>query len=212
MSGHNVFRIVFALALGAQACAGEPRVLPPRTPPPRKMPYVNVPRERPQEGYGRVVLDAIDGPMQVTVEHDPSFKLSSEARLPSRTGELCTTPCVVDLPVGRYRLYLFDTTGEQRGDQDDLRVQSGLNVYRRAVGKYVTPSAGDRIAPTIVLVIAAGLAVAGVAFAVEEEEIAAIGFLGSGVALGIGGGIWAYQASRAIEQQGATTYYLESLP
>lgn len=209
------------LACQVVACAGEPRVLEPRAPPGREMPAVNLPATPPPVGEGRVVLDAIDGPMNVTVQADTTFVPPGATVAPSRTGELCVTPCAADLPLGRYRLFLSSRDGEH-GDTDDLVVSQGVTVYRRAAGKYVSPSVANRILPASVFVL--GLVVASVGLAVSEgtttaqsgtsgssgTPVAGLVLLGLGVAMAIGGGIWTYDASRAVQQQGATTTWQES--
>jgi len=191
------------------ACAGEPRVLEPRTPPSREMPSVPLPPSPPPQGSGRVILDTTDGPMRVTAQADTSFVPPGASAAPSRTGELCVTPCAADLPEGRYRLFLSSVDGEH-GDTDDLVVSSGLTVYRRAPGKYVTPSVANRVLPAIVVAVGAVLASVGLVIAAgasgpNDNPAPGLVLGGVGAAAAIGGGFWAYDASRAVEQRGATT-------
>ncbi len=207
------------VALGVSSCAGEPRVLPPRTPPERQVPNVALPQRAPAGGEGRVVLDTTDGPMRVTVQSDPTFVPTGFDRPPSRVGELCITPCVADLPVGRYRLFLSSTTAEATGDTDDLTLGAGLTVYRRAPGKYETPSFSNALPPALllsvsVLAVSLGTMFGSLAIATGDSR-AATGSLivaGLGVAGCIGGGIWLYDARRAIQQNGATTTWQEATP
>jgi hypothetical protein len=184
------------------------------------MPSVQLPPTPPAEGNGRVVLETTDGPMRIIAETDPVFvPPGAKAPPPSRSGELCVTPCVADLPVGKYRLFMSAEAGEQHGDTDDLLVGQGLTVYRRAPGKYTTPTIPDRIGPAAVLVLGAvllsvGLSMATLSAAPNGNGDAVPGLLlgGAGIGLGIGGGVWLYEASRAVRQQGATTTWAEAQP
>lgn len=202
--------LVCVLPWVISACAGEPRVLPPRSPPPRELPSIALPDGPLPPDHGRVVLDATDGPMRVVAEYDPKFSPPGAPRIEGRTGELCTTPCVADLPAGRYRLYLSSVDGEARGDTDDLVVQSGLMAYRRAPGRYTTPTISNGIAPAALL-LASTFAVIGGAMLLSQSDgdtgTSAGGFVlvGAGIGGAIGGGIWAYDASRAEQQEGSTT-------
>jgi hypothetical protein len=129
-----------------------------------------------------------------------------------RSGELCRTPCVVDLPYGRYRLFLSGI-GAPRGDSDDVEIAEGLNVYRRAPGSYETPTISNQIGPAAIVALGIVLATAGVvASAMEDSHVAGPAMIGGGIALGIGGGIWTYNASRATRQDGATTFWRQPIP
>lgn len=202
--------LLCALPLVVSACAGEPRVLPPRTPPARQLPALALPRTPVAADHGRVVLDTTDGPMRVVAEYDPSFAPPGAPPVTTRTGELCVTPCVADLPVGRYRLYLSSVSGDGRGDTDDLVVGEGLSAYRRAPGKYTTPTITNGIAPGALLIasmlaIAFGGALLGQSDGDGGSTPGGLVLVGAGVGGLIGGGIWAYDASRAEQQEGSST-------
>lgn len=199
-----------ALALLSVACAGEPRVLPPREPPSRVTPNVPIPAVPVPAGHGRVVLDVVDGPMRVVAKYDPSFVPPGSTPQTARSGELCTTPCVVDLPKGRYRLFMSATGGMDpgTGDVDDLVLEEGTFVYRRASGRYKTPSIYDGIAPAaLMLVSITAMTVGGVMLSDSEGRVLGGVLLGAGIAGTIGSGIWGYDASRAETQDGATTFF-----
>jgi hypothetical protein len=160
-----------------------------------------------------VVLDTTDGPMRVTAQADSTFVPPGASVAPSRTGELCLTPCVADLPTGRYRLFMSSAGGE-RGDTDDLLVREGTTVYRRAPGKYETPSISNRVPPALVLTLglvltSVGLVVAAGSSTSSQSSSMTVGFLltGLGGAMAVGGGFWLYDASRAVRQSGATTVW-----
>jgi hypothetical protein len=192
-------------------CAGEPRVLPPRSPPQRIMPNVRLPAQEIPERHGRVVLDTTDGSMDVAAKYDPTFVPPGGAPENTRSGELCTTPCVVDLPVGKYRLFFSaaEGTDSASGDSDDILVREGLQVYRRAAGRYETPSPADQILPGTVLVLSAIAIPVGAVLSAGDGGEKAVGviLIGAGIAGAIGGGIWAYDTTRATQQAGSSVLF-----
>ena len=198
-------------ALLIAGCAGEPRRLAPAEAPSRVMPsMVRLPDTPLPAHRGRVVLDTTNGPMRISAKFDPTFTPPGDSTDRGVTGELCTTPCVVDLPVGKYRLFFSPTENDSSslGDTDDLIVNEGVTVYRRAPGLYRTPSPTDQIGPVALLVAGTVAATAG-SIAVKDDDSRAAGaglLIGGGVAL-IGGGIWAYDRSRATQRDGATTVW-----
>jgi len=154
--------------------------------------------------------------MRVTVEADPGFVPPGATVAPSRTGQLCLTPCAADLPFGRYRVYLSSPSG-QHGDVDELIVDQGLTVYRRAPGQYVTPSVANKAAPLVVVVLGLALATVGLTLAASSAAnngSAAPGLVvgGLGIAAAAAGWGWLYDASRAVQQSGATTTWREQTP
>lgn len=195
----------------AAACAGEPVQLPARSPPPREMPNVAWPPYAPAPGSGRVVLHGTDGPMHVVAQADASFVPPGHSVPPTRTGDLCqATPCVADLPVGRYKLYLTSADGSfSHGDTDDITVTEGVTYYVRAPGRYEPPE-WLRVYPVVLVTAAAAMAVTGIVLAAENEgtpRTAGLVMIGGGVVLGVWGGIELYDASRAKQQEGATTIW-----
>jgi hypothetical protein len=198
------------LAVVSAGCAGEPRVLPPREPPSRVAPTVPMPASAVPAGHGRVVLDAVDGPMRVVAKYDPSFVPPGGSAPATRSGELCVTPCVVDLPKGRYRLFMSATGGTDSatGDVDDLVLDEGTYVYRRAPGRYKTPSIYDGIAPAALMVVSiTAMTIGGVMLSDADGRVVGGVLVGGGIAGTIGSGIWGYDASRAETQDGATTFF-----
>jgi hypothetical protein len=208
-------RVLLACALAGAcgACSGAPRQLEARTPPPRELPPVEMPATPPPEGHGRVVFDTTDGRMRVTAQYDPRFAPPGHVAPSSRTGELCDTPCVADLPLGTYRLFLSGQVGDGiRGDSDDLEVKEGVTVYRRAPGKYTTPTFGEAILPGIVLAVGLTAAAVGAAVMAQRDAdgsamVAGGTTFGLGVLISVGSGIWLYNATRAEQQEGSTTVW-----
>ena len=198
----GLFPIVLA------GCAGEPVRLAARTAPSRTMPRVALPATAPAPRYGRVVLEATDGPMRVAAKYDPSFVPPGGPIEQGRSGELCTTPCVVDLPVGKYRLFLSATEAVEAsaGDTDDLIVGEGVQIYRRAPGLYRTPNPIDAVGPAAVCIVAVAALAAGTALMARDSTRGpGVGLFLGGAVGGVLGGFWAYKASRATQQDGATT-------
>src|SRR4051812_27286244 len=93
--------LVLATSLG---CVGAPKLLPPRTPPAAVPPPVALPPMPPAANRGRVVLYTTDGPMRIIAEAPKQFATAAADQ--PRSGELCVSPCVVDIPPGHYKLYL----------------------------------------------------------------------------------------------------------
>lgn len=159
------------------------------------------------------MLDATDGSMRITASSSQAFVPAGHSVAPSRTGELCATPCVADLPVGQYQLFLVSADGSySRGDKDTLNVQPGTNYYLRAPGRY-KEAEWIHVGPTLLLLGAAALFVVGtgVLGAADDDSGALTGglLIGGGVAFAIGGGVWLYDSSRGEVQQGATTSWVE---
>jgi hypothetical protein len=190
-------------------CTNEPKVLPPRTPPPRAEPAVAVPDAPVAPGFGRVVLHGTDGPMRVAVRADESFIPPGMSVPPNRSGDLCVTPCVADLPAGRYKLFLVSADGAvPGGDVDNIEVrQGGTNYYVRAPGRS-EPRTWLPVLPTV-MYIAGSIAMLGglIMLSAEDESNQAIGgvLLAGGAITIVGGGIVYYDASRGTQQEGATT-------
>jgi hypothetical protein len=157
------------------------------------------------------VLDTTDGPMRVAAKYDPTFVPPGGVPDTTRSGELCTTPCVVDLPIGKYRLFFSATaaTDPGAGDSDDLQVQEGLQVYRRAPGRYQTPTPADGVLPIVLVSASAVALVVGGTLSATKEQNRTPGLIlmGVGIAGVIGGGIWAYDANRATQQDGASVVF-----
>jgi hypothetical protein len=196
-------------------CLGTPKILPPRTPPAAVPPPVALPATPLKPGRGRVVIYTTDGPMRVVAEAGQQFQPEA-AELP-HSGELCVSPCVVDIPTGRYKLYLQSLqNGGSTGDVDDLQVQSGLTYYLRAPGRFDHPT-WIPWGPTLLVVAGLLITIAGVGWAAgnssgSSSATPGLITLGLGVGIMIGGGAYIYDAQRGSIQQGATTQWSGSLP
>ena len=190
-------------------CTNEPKLLPPRTPPARSEPPISVPDAPVAPGFGRVVLHGTDGSMRVAVRADENFIPPGMTVPPNRSGELCVTPCVADLPAGRYKLFLVSADGSiPGGDVDTMEVRlGGINYYRRAPGRS-EPRTWLPVLPTV-MYIAGSIATIGglILLSSEEDSNQAVGgvLMVGGLVTIIGGGIVYYDASRGTQQEGATT-------
>ena len=202
--------LLVALAGVTSACAGAPKELPPRTPPARELPRVDMPTTAPAAGNARVLLHTTDGPMRVEARADLEFVPPGSNAPPTRFGELCVTPCVVDLPPGKYKLYLTSADGAyEHGDVDIVNIHEGNNYYIRAPGKFESPH-WVHVLPTLVLLAGVtGVIVGGTVATRHDSGAQTAGLLlaGGGVAITIAGGIYLYDESRGSTQAGATTYW-----
>ncbi len=153
--------------------------------------------------------------MRVTAKFDPSFTPPGGSTERGVTGELCVTPCAVDLPVGKYRLFFspMENSGSALGDTDDLIVNEGITVYRRAPGLYRTPSPTDQIGPGALVVAGSTSATVGAIIAPNKDNSAlAASLIVGGAAALIGGALWGYDNGRATQRDGASTVWQLSAP
>lgn len=213
--------VAVLLAVAAMGCTREPKVLEPRMPPPRSSfgapPGSALPPIPP--GFGRVELQTTEGSMHLTARADVPFAPPGSAGPPSRSGELCTTPCIVDLPPGHYRLFLSSTReGDERGDVADLYVAPGVQHWIRAPGRYESAKAFPP-GPIALLVAGAVAMTLGSALIQPDSRGGASSNTSTGLGLVLGGaalsglgGLFYYDQSRAIQQDGATTYWRDPQP
>lgn len=171
-----------------------------------------MPTQPTPEGFGRVVLHGTDGPLRVTARADVAFVPPGMSVPPTRTGELCVTPCVLDLPQGHYRLFLSSADGSyEASDTDDMVVRNGVTYHVRAPGKFVPPT-WLPVLPTVIVILATGAVVGGASLVSKgdgSQKTTGGILIGVGVAAGIGGGLLYYDASRGARQDGATTEWNE---
>ena len=203
---------VYSLIVFMSGCTGVPKELPPRVPPARQLPNVPMPPNPPAAGLARVVLDTTDGPMRVEARGDLEFVPPGGNYRPTRFGELCVTPCVVDLPAGKYKLYLTSAGGTySHGDVDVITIREGTNYYVRAPGKFDPPQ-WLHIWPSVIVLTGITVFAVGAGFALSHDsgaQAAGFAFMAGGVAVSTAGGIYLYDASRGSTQEGATTAWWE---
>jgi hypothetical protein len=210
-------RVKYVAACGLViGCTNEPKLLPPRSPPPRSEPPVSVPPAPLAQGFGRVVLHGTDGPMRISVRADESFIPPGMTVPPNRSGELCTTPCVADLPAGRYKLFLVSADGSvPGGDVDRLEVrQGGVNYYVRAPGRS-EPRTWLPALPVLISIAGTVALIGGLGLLAANEDsnkTAGAVLLGAGAVAIVAGGIVYYDASRGTQQEGATTHWWQAAP
>jgi hypothetical protein len=82
-------------------------------------------------------------------------------------------------------------------------------VYRRAPGRYDTPSPTDQIGPAGVVIVSTVAMIFGLTLLAGDDANQAAGgaLVIGGIAGNIAGGVWAYEASRAVKQDGRTTLF-----
>ena len=172
-----------------------------------------MPPNPPAAGQARIVLSTTDGPMRVEARGDLEFVPPGGNYQPTRFGELCVTPCVVDLPAGKYKLYLTSQGGSyEHGDVDVIVLREGMNYYSRAPGKFVPPE-WLHVWPSLIAMAGVTVFAVGAGVAVSSHDSGAqavgLGFMAAGVAVTTAGGIYMYDASRGSTQEGATTSWWE---
>ncbi|MEZ4224243.1 MAG: hypothetical protein R3B13_25055 [Polyangiaceae bacterium] len=200
--------VVGTAAMISAGCRGEPKALEPRTPPPRVPPNVPLPNAPLPDHYGRVVLASTDDSLKITARSDTTFVPPGHPVPPNRTGELCSTPCVTDLPIGRYKLYMNSADGSyEHGDTDMLDVREGLTYYVRAPGKFEEPQ-WIPVLPTVLTIVGVAALAGGLALATAEDksgQTPGLIMAGAGVGIAVVGGVMLYDAQRGALQKGATT-------
>ena len=129
--------ITVLLSLLATACTS---YLPPVQTPPAESPTLASSPHLPP-GHGRLVIDVVDGPTDV-------FELNAyRRRIRTRRGRLrtvtrtarsllCTSPCAVDIPYGRYVLGFPMHGGGRRLERVLMNVSPQPTVHRRRLGNY----------------------------------------------------------------------------
>jgi hypothetical protein len=115
------------LLLGTSACTSVIH-LPPRQTPSAILPDVALPSSPPEEGMGRLIVDAVDGSMRLAI-----IPSSATARLDANQ-KWCITPCVRDLPYGQYDLYFAALSRRSHGDTTVVNLGRGTTVVRFAPG------------------------------------------------------------------------------
>lgn len=207
-----MMRLAPLLALaGLVGCA---RVLMPPPAPPRQSPDLSAEPPVP-EGAGRLYVDVVDGPTPVRSVERSSLRLQIGGGTllahRRRTEQLCVTPCLVDLPYGRYEL-AFPSRGSGRLETDEINVGPSPMVYRRALGLHDPPGAGHAlgIVSTVFGAIAMviGTVFLPVGLGTDSDSMARAG----GITLGVGGalvalGIVGVALSPTVSQRGAAVYF-----
>jgi hypothetical protein len=197
-------------ALTAAGCIHElpPRAIPGlEVPPPATSPLA--------AGFGRIYVDVVDGPTWVRVvkpitvtETMNNEQFESEELEDQAT---CTSPCVLDLPVGRH-LLAFPVRGAGGVDLAGVIVSPTPTLYRRALGWRQRGGAGFILGVL-------GASFGGTSF-VTGAALLPVGLardshgltLAGGITLGVGAlltavGIWAIADHPLMEQAGAGARY-----
>jgi len=154
--------------------------------------------------------------MRISVRADESFIPPGMSVPPNRSGELCTTPCVADLPAGRYKLFLVSADGSvPGGDVDTLEVRKGgVNYYVRSPGRS-EPRTWLPALPVVMSIAGSIALIGGLALLSTDEDsnkVAGGLLLGGGTIAIVAGGIVYYDASRGTQQEGATTSWWQTTP
>ncbi len=223
---HSVFRrhtvaTVMGTALAMSGCTVDPIVLPARSAPPKVVPAVALPSDTPPPGKARFILGTTDGPMRVRLQPEYLGGSPPGSRSTSRPTDLCTTPCVVDLAPGRYKLFLSSPDGAFGSrDSDIVQLDEGLNHYVRAPSKDTASTIPT--APTIVIVTSVAATLVGQSLLLsrpwfseptskqERKDNIGLGLEIFGL-IGVltGSVVYSYEKyeTRGVVQPGATTFW-----
>ncbi len=201
------------MSAGALIAAGCIHALPPPpTPGPVDVPRVAAPVA---PGYGRVYVDVVDGPTEVrvvkpvTVDTTLNDEVFTNEMLEVQA--LCTTPCALDLALGRHTL-AFPMRGAGGDDLVDVSASPNPTVYRRALGLRRSGGAGFVLgvlgATFGGMSFTTGAALLPVGLAKDSHGITLAGeiTLGAGALL-TALGVWAIADHPLLEQAGAGAQY-----
>ncbi|HEY1558517.1 MAG TPA: hypothetical protein VGF94_27025 [Kofleriaceae bacterium] len=202
--------VVHVFALAAAGCV---HMLPlvqtpgPVDPPPSADPVPS--------GQGRVYVDVVDGPTQIqVVKSVEGTDQVNDMQFETETLEVqsaCTTPCVLDLPLGRH-LLAFPERGSGGVDLASVIASPTPTVYRRALGFRQRGGAGFVLGLLGVIfggssfATGAALLPVGLADGSHDTRLAGAITLGAGAVL-TAAGIWAILHNPATEQAGAGAQY-----
>ncbi len=167
-------------------------------------------------GRGRVFVDVVDGPTEVrvvtpiddSVGDDDLVWLETE---PLATQSWCTSPCVLDLPLGRHVL-AFPKRGSGGVELAHVIASPSPTVYRRALGLRISGGAGFILGVLGAVFggasFATGAALLPIGLAQDSHGMT----LAGEVTLGVGAvvtavGIWAIANNPSTEQAGAGAQY-----
>jgi hypothetical protein len=201
---------IHALALAAVGCVHEFPPVP--TPGPAAPPLSAIPVP---PGSGRIYVDVVDGHTEVQVVKPITVheQLNDET-FDTETLEVqaaCTTPCVLDLPLGQHLLD-FPMRGSGGDDLVSVVASASPTVYRRALGWRQSGGAGFALGVVGASIggtsLVTGAALLPVGLAADRHGVALAGEITLGVgAILSAAGIWAIMKHPLVEQAGAGAQY-----
>lgn len=203
--------VALACSLAAAIAGCGPRYLPPPATPSRVAPSVGIPPTPPADGYGRAVIDVVDGPADIDLvvgeqrywssgpPPDTGIVAPGQAVVPRGRRPLCRAPCAVDLPNGSHRLvFRLSIDGTEYVDSGVVEVGPIPALYRRAMRLERRPSPWP-------FAITLGLSAGAFYVAIDAftEDNLEVGATGGVISLAIGAGLLglsAYLGVRAIPE------------
>lgn len=207
------------------SCVADPILMPERCPPQAIAPPIPMPTTPPAPGMVRTVVHSTDGPTTVSARAEEHFDVPSNKFSFRRQNPLCVTPCVVDLPIGKYQLTFETPAGERLSqDTDTVELKPGVNYLVRAPGKNYPSQAP--VAPAWVLgagitsFVVANFLFLGYPHLEDENTKKTLGNVSLGLNLigltgAISGAIWYHQEKYRLQgatQKGASTVWQTPMP
>ena len=190
--------------------------------PPAPMPQVVVPRVEaappPPNGYGRLVVDVVEGPtpvQQIRMESKPvdNGRGRQSYRFFETPTVLCAvSPCATDVPAGNVLLG-FPVIGNSAMEVELVNVGPEPSVYRRSLSIYEDHTGAVRVLGVVSASVGAASAITGIALlpiglSKENDGLAAAGAitLGAGAAL-LALGIWAIRHDAPTYRPGSSNHF-----
>jgi hypothetical protein len=203
-------RAGLALAVGIAGCTHQ---LPPVATPGPAVPPAEA--TAPAPGFGRVHVDVVDGPVQVSwVKRDTETVQVNDLEMEVENIDVqarCTSPCFFDLPLGRH-LLAFPMRGSGGVELDHVLAAPTPTVYRRALGFRQRGGAGFVLGVLGAAFGGASFATGAALLPVGLAENSHGATLAGGITLGAGAvltaiSIWAIVTHPSTEQAGAGAQY-----
>ena len=162
MSSRKIVASVVLAAFTSAACGVEN--LPPPAAPDRIVPRIPVEPGPPDQGEGRVLVDASSGPAQVRIVLNRGVTVAQMGGYVGTMGTMTTanlcasTPCAVNLPYGQYELMFQSRTDEERQSSDTVTVGARPSVFRHELGRQEDPRGARQFGATAITFGVIGLA------------------------------------------------------
>ncbi len=224
-----MIRGVVVLAVVAIGCNAKFKQLPQRSPPAQLAPALDPPTSPPPADHGRIYVDVEDGNSTVgrvtKIEQKEEIRQSASVTMigtipivvPTTVAVdvehrsidlLCTSPCWIDLPLGKTHMLAITRVGGRHTDLISLAAKHEPFAYRHGLGtKEDDRSIGSAIGPAIVVAFGVTALVTLPLLALGIDNTPVLLGIGIGGAIAATGGIYWLMATRPVHQDGAGVSY-----
>lgn len=219
---------VVVLAVVAIGCNAKFKQLPQRSPPAQLAPALDPPTSPPPADHGRIYIDVEDGSSTVgrvtKIEQKQEIRNSASIRMmgtipivvPTTVAVdvenrsidlLCTSPCWIDLPLGKTHMLALTRIGGSHTDLVSLAAKHEPFAYRHGLGTMEARTAGSVLAPALMIGFGGAALLTLPLLALGIDSAAVLVGIGLGGAALTAGGITWLMATRPVHQDGAGISY-----